>query len=635
LASSSSSSSSSVPHPERKALIGDLPDKIERCELAIEYLQRVMRHQLNEIGSIQRQLWNRPRDAHPIPTQPFVGGRPPACSGPGLRLAYVQELNAWSGASLEMCQKGLRNPVVDSDVTAELRAFNGPAKISSLGERRGDKEPSLSWTEDSTDDKSLEFGPGILKQTLKYGANVDMCLKANDELRLTTRESVEKYVPTLITLTAVSWLQSFFPTSPRDLFKALNAARNTMTYIWKRHVMRPARAIINDLLFQTRPKLLNPGSIDDARSSLQHMMRDFAKKNYRKMNETELEKRIEELDMSLISTQYNKQVANTMLNLFTGKIPQSVLIQVQFLKLEMLATMEAVDDLYGANQINLQLLASIPALLASFFFIRLSLRLLWATSTRRIATEEYIHSKMREHLREVERNLILRSRLDGHVSDTGYGKMILESWRFSRTLETYWAYFHPSVRGSLRADLSDLMASGLADPDAYSDELGLHRQAEDDLLSAPSPEHLASPTPNFAGENAEVMSSNAATAMSPSPPRHPAAAAPRSGRDTPTGEYSNGLAAPNYHDDYTETPSPPASKEAALEIDEVLRPEVAARRNRIDCGSYTAGTPPSSMSAWHRLRICERLRQSYRFLGKSASADAAAGKLPSYALSSS
>jgi len=282
------------------------------------------------------------------------------------------------------------------------------------------------------------------------------------------------------------------------------------------------------------------------------------------MNATELEGRVETLDMSLISAEYNKQVANTMLNLITGKIPQAVLIQVQFLKLELLETMKAVDDLYGANQINLQLLASIPAIIAAFFVLKITLRVLFATLTRRIATEQFIHTKMRDHLRQIERDLILRSRVDGEISMLGHGKLAFESWRLARTLETYWAYFQPAIRTSLRTDFADLMSAGFGG--------------------------LTYTNPSICG----VGGNSASPVQASASPSSPQPEQPSGGSNQPAVRNLN---AKN------------VAKPRKIPVH--VRPQLV------------------TASSWHRLRVCDRIRSNYRFLGKESFESVSNAKLSS------
>jgi hypothetical protein len=95
----------------------------------------------------------------------------------------------------------------------------------------------------------------------------------------------------------------------------------------------------------------------------------------------------------------------------SGKIARLVLIQLQFVKKELLVAMQAIDDLFNANQVNLQLLAITPAVL-SVLALNVLTKTLWAAvrATSRGKTVESsaaISRELRNALRAVERVLLL------------------------------------------------------------------------------------------------------------------------------------------------------------------------------------------------------------------------------------
>ncbi len=77
----------------------------------------------------------------------------------------------------------------------------------------------------------------------------------------------------------------------------------------------------------------------------------------------------------------------------------------QFFKKDLLSAMSAIDDLYNANQLNLQAFALVPAFIVG-------VGLFWGTSnifqvltTKRIQRTVVVHRSMRGLLRDVERLL--------------------------------------------------------------------------------------------------------------------------------------------------------------------------------------------------------------------------------------
>jgi nuclear-control-of-ATPase protein 2 len=88
-----------------------------------------------------------------------------------------------------------------------------------------------------------------------------------------------------------------------------------------------------------------------------------------------------------------------------------VLIQLQFVKKELLVAMQAIDDLFNANQVNLQLLAITPAVLSVLALNVLTKTLwaaVWATSRgKTVESSAAISRELRNALRSVERVLLL------------------------------------------------------------------------------------------------------------------------------------------------------------------------------------------------------------------------------------
>ena len=71
-------------------------------------------------------------------------------------------------------------------------------------------------------------------------------------------------------------------------------------------------------------------------------------------------------------------------NFFSGKMIRLVLIQVQFLKKELLKAMGAMDEMVDANRLNVQLLAALPAVWLVSGASRLTLAALFAIRTKKI-----------------------------------------------------------------------------------------------------------------------------------------------------------------------------------------------------------------------------------------------------------
>ena len=81
--------------------------------------------------------------------------------------------------------------------------------------------------------------------------------------------------------------------------------------------------------------------------------------------------------------------------------------QVQLLKTEGLKAMGAIDDLVDANRLNVQLLASVPAVLLVLYGSRASYALVSVLRTRGLRSMRQVHLEMSDELRRLERCLLL------------------------------------------------------------------------------------------------------------------------------------------------------------------------------------------------------------------------------------
>eukprot|EP00617_Octactis_speculum_P005864 CAMPEP_0185790026 /NCGR_PEP_ID=MMETSP1174-20130828/154169_1 /TAXON_ID=35687 /ORGANISM="Dictyocha speculum, Strain CCMP1381" /LENGTH=91 /DNA_ID=CAMNT_0028484479 /DNA_START=30 /DNA_END=302 /DNA_ORIENTATION=+ len=87
------------------------------------------------------------------------------------------------------------------------------------------------------------------------------------------------------------------------------------------------------------------------------------------MSPAEIKEMASKQDMSLVSKHYELKVPDATWNLVNGQIARILLIQMQFLKKELLVAMSAIEDLMDSNNFNFRLMATVPALLVTFIFM--------------------------------------------------------------------------------------------------------------------------------------------------------------------------------------------------------------------------------------------------------------------------
>jgi nuclear-control-of-ATPase protein 2 len=167
------------------------------------------------------------------------------------------------------------------------------------------------------------------------------------------------------------------------------------------------------------------------------------------------------MDMSPISAEYERELRRPMQSIVTGKIATLVLIQLQFVKKELLVAMQAIDDLFNANQVNLQLLAITPAVLSILSLQILSRTLLTALRAtsrgRKVESSAAVHMELREGLRTAERLLYLSDGFDsGPVDAATMGQLLSSLYRLQSTLVSHSSFFDAHLLRQLQEDLRDL-----------------------------------------------------------------------------------------------------------------------------------------------------------------------------------
>ncbi len=100
-------------------------------------------------------------------------------------------------------------------------------------------------------------------------------------------------------------------------------------------------------------------------------------------------------------------------SIVSGRIARILFIQMQFVKKELLVAMQAIDQLFNSNQVNLQLLAITPAVI-TLFASQMVGKLLWllfqsTTQGKEIASKQLLYTTLRVQIRQLERDLLAYS----------------------------------------------------------------------------------------------------------------------------------------------------------------------------------------------------------------------------------
>ena len=219
-----------------------------------------------------------------------------------------------------------------------------------------------------------------------------------------TAVGIERAVPSSIATLAggLGLHVSIRPHWPR-IVSAAQACKRVASGIYDRRFRAPLRDIVLDLL-NRRPRLTDASALEDAQTSLATMLDEFVRETRRVAGGQQ----DRAAALAAVSRAYEREIKRGALrNIVQGKLVRLILIQVQLLKTELLKAMGAIDSLVDANRLNVQLLASVPALLLLVGGSRLSWALVHRLRTRGLRSMREVHAEMGERLTRLERCLVL------------------------------------------------------------------------------------------------------------------------------------------------------------------------------------------------------------------------------------
>lgn len=156
-------------------------------------------------------------------------------------------------------------------------------------------------------------------------------------------------------------------------------------------------------------------------------------------------------------------------NLLSGRIARLVLIQLQFVKKELLVAMQAIDELFNANQVNLQLLAVTPAVL-SVALLQILLRttlttIRSSTKGRFVESTWAVHKELRSGMRSLEKLLSLSAAYNsvtGDLTPSERGQMMSVLYRLQNSLVLHSSRFDDASLRLLQEDLREIASSRLS-----------------------------------------------------------------------------------------------------------------------------------------------------------------------------
>lgn len=187
-----------------------------------------------------------------------------------------------------------------------------------------------------------------------------------------------------------------------EIVKAGRTARRVALRIFKKRFYTPFRGILLDLL-NRQPKLTTKAALEDSTASLTSMLTDFLEEQDWAVRPAD-----RAAEIAAVSRAYESEIKRGALKgLIRGKLLRLLLIQMQVVKTQLLKAMGAIDDLVDANRLNMQILASVPAVVLFGVGWRFLHTLFWLLRTRSGRSMRQVHAQMGRSLEQLERCLVL------------------------------------------------------------------------------------------------------------------------------------------------------------------------------------------------------------------------------------
>ncbi|CAN0220519.1 unnamed protein product, partial [Phaeothamnion confervicola] len=117
--------------------------------------------------------------------------------------------------------------------------------------------------------------------------------------------------------------------SRRRIVLALQSVKGSLAAFLREHITEPAQAIYTELFNNKRASITDMPAIEDTRRSLQRMLVDFVAEKYPDLPAAERERIFREMDMSVVSLEYEKSIINAVRHVMSGDILRMLLIQVR------------------------------------------------------------------------------------------------------------------------------------------------------------------------------------------------------------------------------------------------------------------------------------------------------------------
>ncbi|CAM9483893.1 unnamed protein product [Ectocarpus fasciculatus] len=167
--------------------------------------------------------------------------------------------------------------------------------------------------------------------------------------------------------TPAALVTMFYMYRNRDwIQRSMLRVRSSLWQFVREHISEPFWGIYNELVHNQPLTLTDANALADSSFSLQQMLEAFIKDTKPNISEEEVKKMARTGDMSVVSREYERSIIHAWKNFVAGDIVRMMLIQVQFIKRELLIATTAIGQLARENELNLRMMATVPAFLLAW-----------------------------------------------------------------------------------------------------------------------------------------------------------------------------------------------------------------------------------------------------------------------------
>jgi hypothetical protein len=223
---------------------------------------------------------------------------------------------------------------------------------------------------------------------------------AKSELNVTKPPNFlrRKWLQTTLTV-ASTGVASYFIYQNQNLIASwFYKVKDSVQMFMHEHLIEPFQNIIGNVLKSYQKSIFNPQELLEAKHSLQRMLIDIGTDLSNDISPEELQELIrkaEKNDVTIFSETFEHEIKKPVKNLFLGNLVRMLLIQIQRINVSFLEIMREFDSVMAQNQINLDILATIPVLISGIALSAWVKNILQSTGVRPNEYEQ-ISSNMRD-----------------------------------------------------------------------------------------------------------------------------------------------------------------------------------------------------------------------------------------------